>query len=444
MKRKLIYLALLSILAVAVLGLAGCGSGDDVETINLWAFTDEVPNMVARYKELNPDFAERFYVNVTVIATDGGGYTMALDQALLAGGSDAPDLFTAEAAFVIRYTQGDMAHFAMPYTELGIENLAGRISDAQIAQYSVDLGTRGSDVVALKFQMTGSAMIYRRSIAQEVWGTDDPDYVRSRTGPGWNRFFEAAADMDAAGFSMVSGAGDVWQAVRNTGGPWVVNGQLNVHPYRMAQFDYSAMLYRNGWMNDASSWEDAWFADMSGTGARPVFAFLGPAWLIGYVMAGNSGDTYGDWAITVPPVGFNWGGTWLIPNANMNEEVRDGVRELIEWITLDTSDTGMQYMFANGTLFPDNPVKDAVASLAVMDRADGSSPFLAGQNMFDIFIPAAAYADGTLFTQFDEDINGWFEDHAMYYARGDMTREEALHAFKTNVAENLAITVNFD
>ena len=77
------------------------------QTINLWAFTDEVPKMVNYYVAQNPDFAEKYEINTTIIATDGGAYQQALDQALAAGGDDAPDMYCAEAAFILKYAQGD-------------------------------------------------------------------------------------------------------------------------------------------------------------------------------------------------------------------------------------------------------------------------------------------------------------------------------------------------
>ena len=477
MKRKLLFLVTLAV--VAMLAFAACSRdpdpvppdntgtvdpggdettdivtppvsvGEGQTVINLYAFTDELPRMIAEYVDRNPSFAERFVINPTIVATDGGAYQLALDMALAAG---QVDLFAAEAAFVVRYTQGDMADFAMPYSEVGIENLAGKIASAEIAQYTVDLGTRNGEVVGLAFQHTGSALIYRRSIAQQVWGNDDPDFIRTKVGPGWNQFLAAAAELDAQDISIVSGTGDVWQAVRNTGGPWIVNGRLDIHADRMAMFDIARELHQNGWTNDAGAWDGAWFAAMSDStpeveeGEEPrrhrqVFSYLGPAWLINYVMAGNSGDTYGDWAIAVPPVGFNWGGTWIIPAKDMNPEAAEGIREILEWITLDASDSGLQAQWAAGTLFPsDSPTKDAVASGVVMANADGAIPFLGGQDMFDIFIPAGAYADGTLFTQYDEQINQWFLDDAvMHYARGEMTRDEALDHFRELVYDNLEI-----
>ena len=88
-----------------------------------------------------------------------------------------------------------------------------------------------------------------------------------------------------------------------------------------------------------------------GIGAQPIFGFFGPAWLINYVMAGNSGGTkagegtYGDWAVCNPrQMGFFWGGTWVLANKDSDQE---GSRQakLIDWITLQTGDDkGLQYL----------------------------------------------------------------------------------------------------
>ena len=412
------------------------------EAINLWSFTDEVPKMVDRYLELHPEFAEKYEVKTTIIATTEGAYQPALDQALLGGGADAPDIYAAEAAFVLKYTQGDMADYAMTYKDLGID-VDAKIDEAQIAPYTSDIGKRGEDVVGLGFQATGGAAIYRRSLAKDVWGTDDPEEVGKKIGPGWDQFMSAAGEMEAKGYAMVSGGGDLWQVVRNTGEkPWIVDEKLYIDPAREQYMDLQKTLYDNGYMNDTTAWNDAWFADMSGSGAKPVFTFLGPAWLINYVMAGNAGETVGDWAVAVPPEGFFWGGTWLMANKEVRPEVKDGVAELIEWITLDSSDDGLQYHWANGTLFEDGGAKDAVGSATVMAKSNGELEFLGGQNMFDTFIPAGEYANGKILTQYDETINQYFSDYSTEYATGVKTKEEAIQAFKQQVADNLGIAID--
>ncbi|MBR5943527.1 MAG: carbohydrate ABC transporter substrate-binding protein, partial [Lachnospiraceae bacterium] len=134
--------------------------GTGSEHINLWSFTNEVPNMVNKYISLHPEFGEKYTVDVTIIATTNGAYQPALDAALAAGGQDAPDLYTAEAAFVLKYTQGSASQFAATYKELGID-VDAKIKEAAIAPYTIDIGSRNGEVVGLGYQATGGAMIYR-------------------------------------------------------------------------------------------------------------------------------------------------------------------------------------------------------------------------------------------------------------------------------------------
>ena len=435
-------LALLLGISLLIVGLAGTAVAEDKTVINLWTFTTEVPGMVDKFLALNPDFAAKYDVVSTVIGTTNGEYQPALDAALVAGGPDAPDFYTAESAFVLKYTQGDASSYAAPYADLGID-VDAELKAADIAQYTVDIGTNPSgDLVALGYQATGAGVIYRRSIAKDVWGTDEPAAVAEKLGSSWDDFMSASAEVSAKGYAMLSGTGDLWQAIRTTGKlPWIVDGKLVIDPARESYLDYAKTMYDNGYTNNTTAWSDAWYADFAGTGEKQVFCFLGPAWLINYVMAGNAGDTFGDWAVTTSPVGFFWGGTWLL--ANKDSDVKEAVGEIIDWITLNCTETGLQYYWANGTMTEGTVgTKDTVASGTVMDMSDGTVDILGGQNMFDIFVPANAYATGASLTQYDETINSYFNDQVDQYKLGEKTRDEALEAFKQNVADNLDVIVD--
>lgn len=417
------------------------GSGG---VINLWSFTDEVPTMLDKYKELHPEFP--YEIKTTIIATTEGAYQPALDQALASGGADAPDIYCAESAFVMKYTQGDAAQYAASYDDLGID-IANRLKEAAIAQYAVDIGTRpDGSLVGLPFQATGGAYIYRRSIANDVWGTDDPAVIKTKIGPGWDQFMKGAAELKAKGYGIVSGDGDIWHPLENCSEKgWIVDDKLYIDPGREQFLDLSKQMKDNGYMNDTVDWQDPWFADMKDAGPQKIFGFFGPAWLINYVMAGNSGGekpgegTFGDWAVCEPTNGFSWGGTWVL--ANKDSQVQDAVREIIEWITLDTSETGLQYLWANGTLYGSGGTKDTVASGTVMSKSDGAIDFLGGQNMFDVFVPAGQSATGKNKTQYDETINLIWRDQVRAYAAGNKSREQAIADFKQTVADNLGIDV---
>ena len=407
--------------------------------LKVWAFTTEVPGMVTKYMELNPDFAAQYEMKESVIATTDGAYQPALDAALA---GDEVDMYAAEAAFILKYSQGEAAKYAAPYEDLGID-VDAKIKEAEIAQYTVDIGTNpDGKVVGLGYQATGGAFIYRRSIAKDVFGTDDPAKIKEEVGPGWEKFFEAAAKLKEKGYGIVSGDGDIWHAIENSSDSgWVVDDKLHIDPKREEFLDLSKKLMDNDYHNDTQDWQEGWFADMAGTGKKGILGFFGPAWLINYTLKDNCGDTFGDWAVCEPPVGFFWGGTWVLGAASSQN--KEAVGDIIEWITLDTSETGLQYMWANGTFAPNEDgtpgTKDTVASGVVMAKSDGKVDFLGGQNMFDVFVPANQFANGKNLTPYDEDINTAWRDQVRQYTSGQKTRDAAIADFKQAVSDKLAI-----
>ena len=445
---KKILSGLLALVLAGAL-FTSCGAKQEDKVINLWSFTDEVPGMVEKYLAANPDLG--YTLNTTIIATTDGAYQPALDQALQAGGKDAPDIYCAEAAFILKYSKGDMQDYAMPYKNLGID-IDNALKASEIAPYTYDIGsnTKG-EVDALGYQTTGGCFIYRRSVAKEVFGTDDPATVQAKIGGGsgsWNAFWDAAAECANKGVAIVSGDGDLWHAVENSSDKgWIVDGKLYLDPKREAFLDYSKSLTDNGYSNGTQDWSDAWFADMKGAGAKPVLGYFGPAWLINYTIAPNCGGskvgegTYGDWAVCNSPIGFFWGGTWLMANgkAKMSDAKKEVVKGIIEWITLDTSNDGLLYKWANGTLNGEGGTKDTVASGVVMAKSNGELPFLGGQNMFDYFVGANKYANGKNLTQYDEGINSIWRDQVRAYANGSKSREDAIKDFKQTVADTLGI-----
>lgn len=408
------------------------------EEIELWSFTNEVPEMINYYMNLNPNFASEYTVKCCVLSTSSG-YTDVLDSALAYGGADAPDIYVVEGADAMAYSQGSMSSYAAPYEDLGI-NVDSDIAAADIAQYTVDVGTNpNGEVVALAYQATGGAMIYRRSIAQDVFGTDDPDEIAEIFGGGtgnWDAFWDAADTLKDNGISVVSGKNDLWQVVYGSTDSWVKNGALDTSSDRYEFFNIAYDLYEGGYSNETDAWTQPWYDDMNDAGDKPVFAFFGPAWFVNYVMALNASDTYGDWAVCTPPVGFSWGGSWIF--ANDDTDQADGVAELIYWITLDTSTEGLQYLWANGWLY-DNGTADTVASGTVMSSVTLESDFLGGQDMMEVYDECNKFATGDYMSPYDTDINSYFLYAVDSYIKPDAPEnnygdlDDAIELFEDNV-----------
>ena len=279
-----------------------------------------------------------------------------------------------------------MAKYACPYEDLGID-VAKETADAKIAQYSIDIGTNpDGKLVGLGYQATGGVMIYRRSIAKDVWGTDDPAEISKKVGGGtqsWDTFWTACEDLKAKGYVAISGTGDIWNVVeKSSDKPWLdENGDLYIDPKREDYMEICKKLKDNEYMNDTSAWQDPWFADMKGQGPKQVFCFFGPAWLVNYSLQDNCGNK---------PEGAA-------------------------------------------------PAGDCVASATVMANAKSEPAFLDGQNMFEYFIPANSYANGTILSKYDGTINNLFQDQVKEYVLGNKSKEDAIKDFKQNVEDSLGV-----
>lgn len=408
------------------------------KVIKVWDYGYEVIEAVKLFKKLHPDF--EYDIELRSTATAYSSYHVLLDEAFAAGGEEAPDIYAVESAFALQYIQGEDSRYAATYKDLGID-VDKLLKEASIAQYAIDMGTnQNGELVGLSYQSTIGAFIYRRSIAKDVWGTDDPEIIKTKIGPGWKQFLKAAAKLKAKGYSIISGPEDLWRAVSSTAEHrWIENGELIIDPKREEYMDLAMKLEKNDYTNHARPWLDEWYQAMKDAGERKVFGFLGPTWLFNFVITGNCGGkqvgegTYGDWAVCEPPEGFFWGGTWVL--ANKNTKAKDGVAEILTWMTLDTSETGLQYLIANGQFI--KGIRESVVSNVVMEKSDGRIDFLGGQNMFDIYTTARDKVHGKNLTMYDETIEYYWLEQVREYTSGNKSRDQAIVDFKQNVYDKL-------
>ena len=418
----------------------------DIIEINLLSHTDEQAGMIEKYIKEHPDCG--IQLNFKKVETTNGEYSSFLDAALTGASNEfIPDIYSAESAFVKRYTSGVMGDKALPYSEF-IPDLDTKLQNAKIAQYTVDIGKNSSgQVVGLAYQTTGGVFIYRRSVAKKVFGKDDPESVSSEIGGGsgtWTNFWKAAKKCGEQEVAILSGADDLWHPLEGSASNgWIKDGQLYIDPEREAFLDYAKDLYVNKWTNKTEQWNPEWTADIRKEGEKPVLGFFGPAWLINFVLEPACESDDRDWAICEAPVGFSWGGTWMMANKKLLEDKSEegkkkleAVKNILEWITLDATEEGLQYQWANGLL---GNAGDTVASELVMENSDGSLNFLNGQNMFDYYIPANKKAPSGLITEYDEKITQLWIFEANKYAQGLSSREQALNNFRFAVYCQLSL-----
>lgn len=408
--------------------------------IKIWGDSKEIVTIIDKFKTLYPDFG--YEIEATDLSNADSNYQVILDQALATGGEKAPDLYGVDATYAIRYTQGDAYQHAAPYQDLGID-VDHLLKEAKIAQYCIDIGTNpDGQLVGLGYQSTEGVFVYRRSIAKAVWGTEDPNAIKAVIGPGWDKFLSAAKELKAKGYGICSSIDDIWQPVFHSANQkWVVDGKLVIDPKREEFLDLAMELKKKGYTNNTTSWTDQWFKDINDGGKKKIFGFFAPAWFINYVMIAHSGGekvgqgTFGDWAVCEPTTPFYQGGTWIL--ANKNTGAKEGVGKIVQWITLDTTENGLQSLWANNKL--GFGAKDTTISSQVMSNTDGSIEFLGGQNLFETFLMDGDKANGKNITKDDETINYYWKEQVLKYTSGKKSREQAIADFEQEVASNLDI-----
>ena len=186
-----------AILAVMmVLSLAACTKpvdptpkpAEEGKVFNLWTWNDEFWGFLVKYyaDEKVDDFTVKkgdVTIKRTTYVSDNMAYQDALDAALLAqetaAADDKVDMFLAEADYIIKYVDSSAT---MDVKSIGVTDFSNTY------KYTVQAATDSKGVVkGVSFQCCPSALIYRRSIAKEVLGTDDPTAVQEALS-SWDKF----------------------------------------------------------------------------------------------------------------------------------------------------------------------------------------------------------------------------------------------------------------
>jgi hypothetical protein len=429
--------------------------GSGPKKIVIWTnsyeeFESDIPG---QFIKIHPEFGDKYTIEYTFINGGDEEYQKALNEAVGSSFMEQPDIYFV-SPYWTSYVKGDMSKYAATYKELGID-VDNKIKEADIESNVVDLGVRDGEVVGLGYRSNTCVMIYRASIAREVFGTDDPSEIEKIVGGGsgsWDKFFKAAEKLNEKGYAAVSGPEDILFTNQDSkGSPWIKDGQLVIDPQKEKELDLAKKICDKKWSNDTEYWDDNWNADLNGTGARQTFAFFGPTWLLDLYKHRASVDdytglaTYGDFRVCVPPVGFGTCGYLMLVNKNTtgkDPDLASGVAELVEWYTLDTTETGFQYLWASGTVDWDNnsytvTEKDTVVSNTVMAMLKNESDVCGGQDINPVFIAASRKASANHISEYDDPIEGIWRDVVLEYAHGNLSKNEAIEKFRKRVNDEV-------
>ena len=420
---KMIKKISLVALAVTLLLLGGCNKNDKLV---IWTFTDELPRMIDMF-----DAVKALGVDIDYSITTSDQFPNRLDPVLMSG-SGVPDVFALEAAFVRRYVESG------PDLLLDLTDIANEVR-ANVISYPIDVATYEGKVYAMSWQATPGAMFYRRSLAKEYFGTDDPEVVQTHFDT-WDTFSTTAQQLgrQSGGSTVIIAALDelsyAFKASRSQ--PWVIDGQLYIDPAMIEYMEMAKFLRSNGLDGRTQTWAESWYAGMRGELADEagrsvnVFSYFLPTWGLNQALMLNAPDTSGDWAMIPGPTPWFWGGTWFAAYAGTNKP--DIAKDFIRLAT--TNEENLE-KWARAT-------GDFLNNMAVVNRIkdDMSMEFLDGQNHYAAFADMAQGINGNLIQGTDQVIDGLLMEVMNQYVNNEVTLEQALTTFRNQVQAQLGLS----
>ncbi|MFV0352281.1 MAG: carbohydrate ABC transporter substrate-binding protein [Oscillospiraceae bacterium] len=424
---------------------AGGSGAAEGKVLNIWCWNDEFQGRFNTFypevKEVAEDKStttlnDGTVVRWTINANENNNYQNKLDEALMAqetaAADDKIDIFLIEADYALKYVDSDYALDVKADIGLTDADLAGQY------QYTKDIVTVDGKQKGTTWQATPGLFVYRRSIAKDVLGTDDPEQVQAALSD-WAKFDDVAAQAGAKGYKMLSGYDDAYRTFSNNmSAPWVDGTTVKVDSNMMTWIEQTKDYTDKGYNNKSSLWNDTWTADQGPEGK--VFGFFYSTWGINFTLLGNSLETptaeggkaevgngiFGDYAVCEGPQAYYWGGTWICAAAGTDNvsTVKDVMLKLtcdadiMKQITEDTQD------YTNNH-----------AAMEELDSSDFSSDFLGGQNHIALFAESAKKIDMSNAGPYDQGLNESLQTAFKDYFDGVVDLDTAKANFETSMKE---------
>jgi len=402
-----------SIIFVVLFLSSLCFGAKKQQILRMWTFTDELEKngAIARFENQNPGVK----VEITTIPNE---QYMEKIRPVLRANKNAPDVFLGEATLVKEFVESGM------WADLSKSPFKANVKD--LVPYQVQMATDSKGVLrALSWQTTPGGFFYKRSLAKQYLGTDDPVKVGEMLN-STEKFLATARKLKADSngeIKIIAGIGDYQEFPFSDRkqGFMDKSGKLVVDPSLMSFFDVAKTLRDEQLTAELNRWSPPWFENMKNGGK--VFGYVLPTWGLHYVLKTNAPDSKGDWGLTVGPNSYFWGGTWM--GVYTKSKQKKLAWKLVEMMTLD-KETLKWWAKSTGDFVGNQTVFNEI-------KNDFSDPYLAGQNHYKFFASEAPKVNADIICEYEQKIRGFFMNAITDYVENKKSKDEALVSFKEEV-----------
>lgn len=270
-------------------------------TISMWGWDDPYFNAVTKA------FNEK-YPNVKFEYTPmANGDSLQKYQTALAAGTDLPDVAWAIIDSRAKVYELDM------WEDLSAEPYNFDINQVYEMVHTRMVNSKGQ-VCGIEQCLTPAGMAYRKDLALEYLGTDDPKELEAML-PDWETFVKVGKEVyekSDGTIYMWPGIADAQQFIREQEAKtWIEDNTINMTDTLQRSMELACEFRDNNVADKLEAWSTAWYASF-GEGKH---IFNGCAtWSVPFTIEPNdpTGENAGHWGLMSAPEGnISWGGTAL-------------------------------------------------------------------------------------------------------------------------------------
>ena len=360
-----------------------------------------------------------------IVAEDQDSYMDKLAEYLLR----ANDLSADERVDLFVASEDDLSIYVSGTYAQDVKGTLG-LTDAELDDqypFTQQMATDEDGILkAVSYKATPGVFIYRRSIARQVLGSDDPAVVQQAVA-GWDEFMNTAAQMKKSGYYMLSGYYDAFSVFRSAAvRHWERDGILQIDSAFTQWVSFTKLMTANGYHHMTLVGDDTWVADQGPKGK--VFGFFRSSDDIDTRMAAYSlanaslppqegNGIYGDYAVCMGPQAFSRGGMWILSAKGSDNLTLDA--EIMRKLTCDSS--VLQEIAQEENIFT-----NTVSGMKALAEGSAEDAFLGGQNPYAVYDEVCRKISMIAANPFDRRLGDAFRDTMFPYYLGEEDLEEAM------------------
>jgi multiple sugar transport system substrate-binding protein len=387
-------------------------------TIKVWDWDE------AFTQGMIPEFNKKYpNIKVEVTVVNPTDYLQKL-QSGIASGSDVADVILGEEAYRGKLFDLDVLD--------NLEAAPYNFDRNSVLDYTVPyISNSKGQIVAVDQAITPAGFAYRRDLAKEYWGTDDPAELEKLI-PTWDAFISKGTELkekSGGKVLMFPGLGDAFLVLKGQNITPYVNGTEVDLTTKLSQPIATLFKMRDaGILGKNELWTPAWSASM----AKGEFMFYpmapwGPKWHI----SANDPEGSGRWGLVkAPEVGFTRGGTAV--GIYKDSKVKEAAWAFVNFAY--QSEEGSLYNFENFGNMTSN--KEFYEKQKALFAAPGPfDDFFGGQNLsmyyLDNVIPDMK---GQVQSKYDSVVDSVSNSlYPLWTKDQSITAEAALEKFKSEM-----------